>query len=105
MAKGRTTRLTVALTPAERQTLHAWQRSRSLPVRQARRARLLLLLAAGLGVSQTARAVGISRRHVYRWVARFQAQGLAGLHDRPRRATAHRAWRRVQPLDRSPGQP
>lgn len=97
MPRGRTTTLTVALTPQQRQTLEAWQRAQTLPVGLARRGRMLLLLDQGMPIQQIAQTVGISRRGVYRWVRRFQAQGLAGLSDRPRRAGAHRRWREARP--------
>jgi hypothetical protein len=85
MARGRKTSFTIRLTPAERQTLLAGQRSTTLPAGQARRGRMLLLLADGVPVSHIAAAVGISRRYVYKWVRRFLAEGLAGLADKPRR--------------------
>src|SRR5262249_44262255 len=47
MPRGRTTALTIQLTPAERQTLLAWQRSPSIPAGLARRGRMILLLADG----------------------------------------------------------
>jgi helix-turn-helix protein len=84
MPKGRPTRLKVCLTPAERATLQAWQRSHTLAVGRARRGRILLLLDDGAGISEIAAICGISRRFVYKWVARFQAHGLAGLSDLPR---------------------
>lgn len=84
MPHGRHTSLTVRLTPQERQTLEAWQRSTTLPVGRARRGRILLLLAAGTPITQIAHAVGISRRFVYKWARRFQALGLRGLADRPK---------------------
>lgn len=89
MPRGRTTTLTVHLTPAERATLHAWQRSSTLPVGLARRGRIILLLAEGRPILQIARVVGIARHRVYKWIARFQGEGLAGLHDRPRPGRTH----------------
>jgi len=37
MPRGRTTSLTIRLTPAQRQTLLAWQRATTIPAGQARR--------------------------------------------------------------------
>jgi len=91
MARGRTTSLTICLTPAERQTLQAWQRSTTISAGRARRGRILLLLADGVTISDIAATVGISRRFVYKWVQRFLAQGLEGLADQPGRG------RRVSP--------
>jgi hypothetical protein len=83
--QGRRTALHVELTPEERRTLTRWQRQRTLPGGVMRRARLLLLVADGLALSEVARRVGLNRPHVYTWVRRFQAEGLAGLEERPRR--------------------
>ena len=83
MARGRKTSFMIRLTPEERQTLLMWQRSTSIPAGRARRGRMLLLLADGVPISHIAAVVGISRRHVYKWVRRFQQEGLAGLADTP----------------------
>jgi biotin operon repressor len=85
MAGGRTTSLMVCLTPAERQLLLAWQRSTTVPVGVARRARMILLLADGVMITAIAATVGISRRHVSKWIQRFVQKGLEGLRDQPRR--------------------
>jgi DNA invertase Pin-like site-specific DNA recombinase len=95
MPHGRTTRLTVRLTPQERQTLQTWQRSITLPAAQARRGRIILLLADGMGITQVATTVGINRRHVYKWIARFLAQGVPGLVGRQREGGAVPGGRRV----------
>lgn len=84
MPRGRPTRLTIRLTPDDRQTLEAWQRSLTMPQGHARRGRIILLVEQGARIGEIAHAVGLSRRHVYKWVARFQAQGCEGLADRPR---------------------
>src|SRR5712691_7035367 len=83
MPRGRKTSLTVRLTPAERQTLRAWQRSTLIPAGLARRGRMLLLLADGMTITDAAAAVGMSRRHAYKWIQRFVQEGLEGLTDRP----------------------
>src|ERR671924_35003 len=85
MPRGRKTSLSIRLTPAQRQTLLAWQRSTPIPVGLARRARILLLLADGVTITDIAATVGISRRFVYKWVRRFLQEGLAGLVDKPGR--------------------
>jgi predicted DNA-binding transcriptional regulator len=83
MPSGRTTSLTIHLTPAERQTLLAWQRAITLSVGHARRGRVILLVADGMSISAIAATVGISRRFVYKWVQRFLQERLAGLDDKP----------------------
>ena len=83
MASGRITALRVHLTPEDRQTLLAWQQSTRMMAGRARRARILLLAAEGVPLAHIARMVGINRPHVYKWVRRFLAAGVAGLVDRP----------------------
>jgi hypothetical protein len=85
MARGRYTSITIRLTPNERQTLLAWQRSTSIPAGRARRGRVILLMADRVPVSHIAATVGISRRFVYKWVQRFLQAGLEGLADKPGR--------------------
>ena len=85
MAQGRTTSFTIRLTPAPRQTLLAWQRATIISAGLARRGRMILLLADGVTITDTAATVGISRRFVYKWVKRFVEAGLAGLVDKPGR--------------------
>jgi CRP-like cAMP-binding protein len=84
MPRGRQTSFTIRLTPAQRQTLLTWPRSTAIPVGRARRARILLLLAGGMTITDIAATVGISRRHVYKWIDRFVQEGLEGLQEKPR---------------------
>jgi len=84
MARGRKTALTIRLTPAERLTLLTWQRARTISAGVARRARLLVLVADGMTITEAAATVGLSRRHSYKWLQRFVQEGLAGLHAQPR---------------------
>jgi hypothetical protein len=93
LARGRTTALTLHLTPAERQTLRAWQRARTIPVGLARRGRIILLLADGMTITAITKTVGISRRFVYKWVQRFLEQGIEGLADKPGRGGRRRGPR------------
>jgi transposase len=81
----------IALTPEERQTLLAWQRSTTITSGLARRGRIILQLADGIPISHIATAVGISRRFVYKWVERFLEHGLAGLADKPGRGRGRRS--------------
>src|SRR5215510_5681422 len=92
MARGRKTSLTIRLTPAERQTLLAWQRATTISAGRARRGRIILLVADRVPISDIATTVGISRRFVYKWVQRFAQEGLQGLADK-----AGRGHRRVRP--------
>ena len=85
MARGRMTSLTIRLTPGQRQTLLAWQRSTTIEAGRARRGRIILLVADGMPISDVAARVGISRRFVYKWVRRFLEKGIEGLTDKPGR--------------------
>ena len=82
MPSGRKTSFTIRLTPAQRQTLLAWQRSTTIPAALARRARVIILLADGVTITAIAAAVGMSRRHIYKWIQRFVQQGLEGLQEK-----------------------
>ena len=83
MTRGRHTSLTIRLTIREHQTLLAWQRATTISAGLARRARIILLLADGVTITDIATTVGMSRRHTYKWVQRFLQEGLEGLADRP----------------------
>src|SRR5262249_25290465 len=73
---------TIRLTPAQRQTLRAWQRSTALPAGVSRRARIILLRADGVTITDIAATVGMSRQRVYKWVLRVLQEGLEGLHSK-----------------------
>ena len=90
MARGRKTSLSIQLTPAQRQMLLVWQRSTTtIAAGHARRGRMLLLVADGVPITAVAATVGISRRHVYKWIQRFMEKGMKGLRDKPGRGS----WR------------
>jgi transposase len=73
------------LTTSEVHQLTALVRAGTTPQRLARRARLILGSAAGLGSRALARQERMSRTTVRRWLARFATQRCAGLQDRPGR--------------------
>jgi transposase len=75
----------IVLTAVERQRLTSWARAATTPQRLARRARIILGSAAGVGSRRLAQQERISRTTVQRWRARFVVAGCDGLHDRPRR--------------------
>lgn len=43
---------------------------------------VLAVIADGLSVTQVAEKVGVSRQTIHAWLARYEAEGLEGLHDR-----------------------
>ena len=89
MVRGRKTNLVVFLTPEERDILESWQRSTTIRAGLARRGRIILLMADGVSVSHISRTVDIRRRFIYKWVGRFQDQGVTGLTDKPGRGRAN----------------
>ena len=49
----------------------------------------------GWSVASTARAHGVCRSTVYKWLARFEDEGVSGLADRS--SAPHRVWNRTRP--------
>ena len=82
--RGRISRVVVEVDEPTRATLEGWLRSTATPLGRARRARAILLLAAGERYAHVAERVGLAERHVRKWALRFGAHGVAGLHDKPR---------------------
>ena len=72
------------LTIETRASLEHLTRSPSAPAGLARRARIVLLAAAGVPVRQIGPRVGCDRNVVRDWLDRFGAHGLDGLRDLPR---------------------
>ena len=79
--------LTVAVggsSASEREVLVSWTRSPSMRAGLARRARVVLLAAEGVGTAEIVRRVGMSKPAVIGWKRRYAAEGVAGLEDRPK---------------------
>jgi transposase len=81
----------VVLTTQETEQLEALVRSRSMPHSLVRRARIVLMSAAGVPNGTIARRCGVSRPTISLWRRRFRERGMAGLHDelRPGRPRSH----------------
>ena len=79
----------VSLSAEERSELERLIRSRSTPQQLALRARMIVLAADGVGVCETAQRLGVWRKGVSLWRARWLAQGAGEavaerLQDAPR---------------------
>src|ERR1051325_10508267 len=75
----------VTLDPSQRETLQQWARSRSLPARQAERAKVVLWAAEGKTDLEIAASLKISNQKAGRWRKRFLQFSLIGLEkDAPR---------------------
>jgi transposase len=72
----------VRLRSAERNELVERARSRTARAEDVRRARLILMLAAGRSYNQIRRALGCNASYISRWKERFLAERLAGLYSR-----------------------
>ena len=72
------------LTGEERAQIKRQSQSRTAPARQVERARILQLASQGQFVPAIAAQLGIGQDVVRLWLKRFNAEGLAGLEDRPR---------------------
>jgi transposase len=76
------------LTPPERMELQRRMRSRSVRAEDSRRARVILELAGGRGLRETAACLACSTSYVQRWAGRFRAERLSGLVARHQGRTA-----------------
>jgi transposase len=75
----------IALTAEERTTLEHWCRGRSTPSRLVLRAGIVLAAAEGQQNNEIAATLGITRKTVGEWRARFAESGLSGIEkDAPR---------------------
>ncbi|MGB5218774.1 MAG: IS630 family transposase [Smithella sp.] len=81
----------IILESAEQATLETWSRSRSLPLRQVQRGKIILMAAGGVSNQDIAATLGLSRPTIQLWRERFLALRLAGLEkDAPRPGRRHR---------------
>jgi transposase len=73
-----------ALSTEEEVAVRRLAHSRTEPARRVERARIIWLARAGRPAATIARELGIGTDTVRLWLKRFNAEGLAGLADRPR---------------------
>jgi transposase len=69
----------VQLSPEDRARLERLVADRNTPQKHAWRARIVLLSGDGVGTMEIMRRTGQSKPTVWRWQARFAAEGVAGL--------------------------
>src|ERR1700716_3040807 len=80
----------VVLAPPERKELEPRARSRSLAVELVRRAKVILMLAAGWSYSEIGERLGCTDRYSSLWKERFKQERLIGLDSRYRGAEHRR---------------
>jgi hypothetical protein len=73
------TGIIVKVTPADRRKLETIIASRSMPQKHVWRAKIILATADGCGTAEIMRRSGKSKSAVWRWQARFMAEGVEGL--------------------------
>jgi hypothetical protein len=87
--------IAVRLGPGDRERLEAVIGSGNSPQKHVWRARIVLLSADGVGTMAIQRQTGKGKPTIWRWQARFMAEGVDGLlHDATRRAARSRCRRR-----------
>jgi transposase len=74
----------LALSPADRDELARRLRARTTERREYERLRIVQTVGDGATIPDAARALGLHQQTVRKFVARFRAEGFAGLADRPR---------------------
>lgn len=81
--RGRHTALRPTLTPDERALLALTQHlhSRTVTPQLRLRCRMVLLLADGETITAIAQQMRVARKVIYKWVGRWQQEGLKGLRD------------------------
>lgn len=72
------------LTPEERTAIERLAHSRTAAARLVERAQIILAAWHSERPSAIAARLHLTRMTVYTWIKRFNAEGLAGLQDRPR---------------------
>jgi len=78
--------IVVKVTPADRRQLEAIVADRGAAQKHVWRANIILATADGCGTAEIMRRAGKSKPVVWRWQARFMAEGVAGLtRDKTRR--------------------
>ena len=72
------------LTAEERSAIDQLAHARTVPARQVERARIIAYASQGEGAPAIAERLRLDAYTVRGWIHRFNAEGLAGLEDRPR---------------------
>ena len=67
------------LSREDRERLNGWVAGRNTPQKLVWRARIVLMWAAGAGVTAIVRATGKTKKTAYRWRARYIERGVRGL--------------------------
>ena len=87
----------ITLSKAERAALAGWSQGRTVAVRQAERAQMILLAAAGRSNQEIAAEMGVKPHTVGRWRSRFAELRVVGIEkDLPRGGRPRRQREEVE---------
>jgi len=84
MPTGRAAKVPVVLSDEQREQLHSWVRTDTLPNALAQRARIVLACGEGLPDTAVAARLKVNRHTVRTWRERYIEFGIEGLYDEPR---------------------
>jgi hypothetical protein len=82
MTQGRKTSRKINLTDEQRTKLECWLRSTTMKAGHVRRAKMILMFADGKSITEISTRTGVIRKVVYKWIDRFNAQGIESLKDK-----------------------
>ena len=77
--------VSVEVSPRDREVLASWVRPTSIRAGLAQRARIVLLVADGVGTNEIVRRTGASKPTVIAWKKQYAAEGIGGLEPPPQR--------------------
>jgi len=80
--RGRKPKFVVSLSEAERSELEHLVRRRQAPAGEVRRAKVVLLIADGKSLKETAEQTGFTVRNARKWIWRFAEKGREGLKEK-----------------------
>src|SRR6516225_3403873 len=86
----------VVLAPPERRELERRARSRLLAVELVKRAKVILMLAAGRSYGEISERLGCTDRYISLWKKRFKQERLTGLNSRYRGAEHRRRTAQIE---------
>jgi len=96
--RGRVTNIVIIPTEQEYDELESLLRNHRTSRLVYNRARIILLITRGEGITEIGRKCQCSRKNVYKWIKRFKSKGVEGLKERPRFAKYKKFTLPTEPL-------
>ena len=82
--RGQKSEIVISLSPEEKERMEHLLRSPNTPLGIGRRCRAVLMRAEGKSITEIARVVDLTEKHVRKWLRRFRQERLNGLRDKSR---------------------